>query len=783
MVAWYPLDELTGATAVNDIAPPPSSTVNNVGSPTPGPQVGSPNGPTAIPGQVSGAFYFAGPYVDVPPQSELDFGTGDFTLDAWIKPVTIVDANALSLIVYKVDANSGTGYALYTQGNQSGGRELKLVMNGTTYTSNAAITSASWYHVAVIVDRSNSAGAFYVNGAPAGSFVPVTGSVTNTASMLIGASFLSGLLLPNVGRHEIAIDELELFNRALAPSEIQAIFNAGSAGKCKNPPTGDLGDAPDSSNNAPGSPQMTAYPGTPAHFPTVFNSIPPGPRHLQPKAVAWLGPNVTFEDEADVGPDQDPSNNIIPILDQANKDLRDDGLVSPPVLPTTFCSQVTFTYSVSFAAVTTQPLYVNVWFDFNQDGDWEDSGRCAVGPTTTGLLSEWAVQDQVIPASSGPAQLTVTTPLFMAQRLDAAKDVWMRITLSDQPALDPDGLGPLKPDGRGPGGGFKYGETEDYLLRSSAELSEVCGMKFNDLNANGVKDPGESGLPGWTIALTPGSLTTTTDANGNYCFGPLAAGTYTVSEVLQAGWTQTLPGGPGTYTVTVPPSVANLNFGNCHLVAGTTCAPPQLSEVCGMKFNDVNANGVRDPGESGLPGWTIALTPGSLTTTTDASGNYCFGPLAAGTYTVSEVLQAGWTQTLPGGLGTYSVTVPPSVANLNFGNCHPGAGTTCAPPQLSEVCGMKFNDVNHNGIKDLGESGLPGWTITLTPGSLTTTTDASGNYCFGPLAAGTYTVSEVLQAGWTQTLPGGLGTYSVTVPPSVANLNFGNCHPNAAATC
>ncbi len=40
----------------------------------------------------------------------------------------------------------------------------------------------------------------------------------------------------------------------------------------------------------------------------------------------------------------------------------------------------------------------------------------------------------------------------------------MRITLSDIPAVDPDGPGPAFPDGRGPLGGFEVGETEDYLL-------------------------------------------------------------------------------------------------------------------------------------------------------------------------------------------------------------------------------------------------------------------------------------------------------------------------------
>jgi len=51
MVAWYPLDELTGVTTVNDIAPPPSSLVNNQGTPKPGGQIGSPNGPIPLPGR------------------------------------------------------------------------------------------------------------------------------------------------------------------------------------------------------------------------------------------------------------------------------------------------------------------------------------------------------------------------------------------------------------------------------------------------------------------------------------------------------------------------------------------------------------------------------------------------------------------------------------------------------------------------------------------------------------------------------------------------------------
>ena len=64
---------------------------------------------------------------------------------------------------------------------------------------------------------------------------------------------------------------------------------------------------------------MTAYTAAPvpALFPTVYQagSPPYGPIHWRPYGVAWLGPAYTKENEADVGPDQDPANNIRP---QAN---------------------------------------------------------------------------------------------------------------------------------------------------------------------------------------------------------------------------------------------------------------------------------------------------------------------------------------------------------------------------------------------------------------------------------------------------------------------------------
>ena len=79
--------------------------------------------------------------------------------------------------------------------------------------------------------------------------------------------------------------------------------------------------------------------------------------------------------------------------------------------------------------------------------------------------------------------------------------------------------------------------------------SSIQGIKWNDLNSNGVIDVGEPGLAGKTIYLDQnkngkldvGEQSTTTDVNGNYSFINLAAGTYTVAEVLNPGWQQTSP--------------------------------------------------------------------------------------------------------------------------------------------------------------------------------------------------------------------------------------------------
>jgi len=219
----------------------------------------------------------------------------------------------------------------------------------------------------------------------------------------------------------------------------------------------DLGDAPDSSNTV-GMP-MTAYGwGVPAGYPTVYvaGSPPYGPIHRAPNAVAHLGRAVTREVEADMGFDQDPTNNIVPLLNRPDRDFADDGVIGIP-LSLISCTPTQFRYLVK-VIIPNVDLYTNVWFDYNRDGDWDDSFTCPDGT----VADEWAIHDQLLnlPAGLWP----VTTPVFTPWNPAKQRPIWMRITLSEQ-RWTGSGSGLVGSGGSGPLGGYEIGETEDYIFK------------------------------------------------------------------------------------------------------------------------------------------------------------------------------------------------------------------------------------------------------------------------------------------------------------------------------
>jgi len=254
--------------------------------------------------------------------------------------------------------------------------------------------------------------------------------------------------------------------------------------RCEGPPPSekfDLGDAPDSTNNR--GVAMTAYAGQQANFPTVFNDTsglgPYGPIHHNPRAVAYLGNRVSYEGEADIGPDADGANNIKPPSDKKNADWHDDGVTFPVNMP--HCRWTTLNYLVKVINPGTD-LWINIWCDWNRDGDWDDDSNtysafnCSKGP-----VSEWAVQNQYL--FNLPAGIhKITTPAFLPWHPKSGpKSIWMRITLSGQPWTGGSNPGTKGNGGSGPQIGYEIGETEDYWFSPDTSYSEC-----EDFNGDGV---------------------------------------------------------------------------------------------------------------------------------------------------------------------------------------------------------------------------------------------------------------------------------------------------------
>lgn len=142
----------------------------------------------------------------------------------------------------------------------------------------------------------------------------------------------------------------------------------------------------------------------------------------------------------------------------------------------------------------------------------------------------------------------------------------------------------------------------DFARADFNTCATVNGTKYKDANGDGDRDTGEPGLGGWVFDLKQGTTliaTATSDSSGNYTFGSIPAGTYTVTERSQTGWLQTEPasggraitvGGGGTATVgafgntpltdlevEVDPQTADSSQGTIFCVAGTDLsATPHL---------------------------------------------------------------------------------------------------------------------------------------------------------------------------------------------------------------
>ena len=300
--------------------------------------------------------------------------------------------------------------------------------------------------------------------------------------------------------------------------------------------------------------------------------------------------------------------------------------------------------------------------------------------------------------------------------------------------------------------------------------ASIKGTVYHDRNDNGLQDDGEEGIGGVLIQLfdNDGNVVqeTRTDANGDYCFEDLVAGTYKIVESQPTTFDDgkdtlgTVAGQDGSDHASG--TTADDAFCDIVLEGGDQGTEYNFGELRLASISgNVWADGDGDKstfdesaGDEVLANVEMILFDGAgnelARTFTDENGNYSFDGLTPGTYSVQQVQPDDY---IDGGQSAGTVDGETNgqasqnlLSNITLSSGDEGVNYDFCEHIPASIKGTVYHDRNNDGVQNEGEEGIENVLIQLfdDDGNLVSEvlTDADGNYCFEDLVAGEYKLRE-----------------------------------------
>lgn len=309
-------------------------------------------------------------------------------------------------------------------------------------------------------------------------------------------------------------------------------------------------------------------------------------------------------------------------------------------------------------------------------------------------------------------------------------------------------------------------------------MARVTGTVWNDVNADGIWQANEPGIPGVRVTIEGKKVgvfrEVYTDENGFYELGQLKKGTYELTcyvpdeyvftvkakgDVAQISRMTTEADRAGTDQITLDRGEVYTDH-NIGMMDGVI-----IEGVC---FLDENYNGYYDEGERTLAGVEMRLARQSNNvllqqTVSDENGVYHFYGQRGSTFTIRANLPSGYVFSVvgtgengnrfaPDGYNTERRLKDVTLENGSYMQAMLGAVT------FGTISGKVYFDENFSTAYESGEKAGSGYLVTLLDANggkvASKKTDRNGNYTFEKLNPGQYILTMTPEKGYAFTAVG-----------------------------